>query len=216
MKLKKAPLGLHGAAPRDPYRKEETYPQRWGFETAGTEAYSRHCSAPGTAPDSPTSRAPPGSALPAETPRLRAGWPPLHTLVQASGSCGAQNGLREQRGQPEAPRDGAVARSPTAPRRCGTGTAPALRRRSPSQGAGLGPGERPRLPVGPTPLACQRFTLFSRRGTSSLCSASDSAGGSSSSVRGRRRKLQGGLRVHPGWTEEDPGDVCACLMIQGG
>ena len=215
LKLKRAPLGLHGATPRDPYRRKETYPPRWGFETAGTEAHSLHCSAPGTAPDSPTSPAPPGSALPAEPPRLRAGWPPLHALGQASGSAGAREGLREQRGQPEAPRAGAPATSPTAPRLCGTGTAPALRRRSPSQGAGLGPGERPRLPMGPTPLACQRFTVFSRRGTSSLCSASDSAGGSPSSAPGRRR-LQGGLRAHPGRTEEDPGGVCACLMIQGG
>ena len=211
-----APLGLHGAAPPDPYRKKETYPQRWGFGTAGTEAYSHHCSAPGTAPDSPTSRAPPGLALPAEPPRLRAGWPPLHALVQASRSCAARNCLREQRGQPEAPRAGVAATSPTAPQRCGTGTAPALRRRSPSQEAGLGPDERPRLRMGPTPLACQRFTLFSRRGTSSLCSASDSAGGSPSSAQGRRRRQQGGLHTHPGWTEEDPGGVCACLMIQGG
>ena len=198
------PLKLKRAPPRSPrsdsprsLQKEGNVPAALGLRDCWDWGTLSSLFSTGTAPDSPTSPAPPGSALPAEPPRLRAGWPPLHALGQASGSAGAREGLREQRGQPEAPRAGAPATSPTAPRLCGTGTAPALRRRSPSQGAGLGPGEQPRLPMGPAPLACQRFAVFSRRGTSSLCSAPDSAGGSPSSAPGRRR-LQGGLRAHPG------------------
>lgn len=155
-----------------------------------------HASAPGTVPNSLTSRALPSSARPAVPPRLRARWRPLHALVQASGSWGARQGLREQREQPGAPR-AATASSPAAPRRCGT--APAPRRRSPSRRAGLGPAERPRLPAGPTPLACQRFTLSSRRSAPSFCSSCASAGCSPSSAAaeeaaGRAARPRRGLR----------------------
>lgn len=140
-------------------RGNETYQRCCGFGTGRTGTYSPRASAPGTAPGSLTSGALPGSPPPSEPPRLRAGLAPLHARVRASGSWERQTDLHEQWEQPVAPR-AAAATSPTAQRRCGT--APARRRWSPSQWAGLGPGEMPQLPVRCTPLACQRLTPFSR------------------------------------------------------
>lgn len=199
---KKNPTGLQAAAACVPYFpvQDSTYPWRYRFGASRAGTYSLHTSAPGTAPDSLTSHTLPGWARRPEPPRLPADSASLPARVLASGSWGRRMCLFEQREQPVAPR-AAVATSPTAPQSCGT--EPTRRRRSPSQRAKLDPSEWPRLPKGPTPLACQRLTPS--QSAPSLCSASDPAGCSPFwGRRRRRRRLKGGLRAHPGWTQDNP------------
>lgn len=163
---------------------------------------------PGTAPDSPTPRAVPGSPPRAEPPRLRAGRASLHSRVRASGSWTTRKGLCEQQELLAAPR-AVAATSPTAPRRCGT--APAPRRLSPSQRAGLGPGERPRIPAGPTPLACQERTPPAAEAPQPLLRPR--ARGLQPLLGGGAEGCREGCAPTPGGTNGNPSAVRACPTV---